>query len=96
MPNGTLVTVSPIVVTTNWEGIPKVITTTKPIVTVRREYRDRIDDPPRTDETEFASRFDAIDYARRMYHEGVADCVECVDNGCAFFTARRCQFNFAD
>jgi len=68
-----------------------------PIVTVRREYRDRIDDPPRTDETEFASHFDAIDYARRMYHEGVADRVECVDhNDCAFFTARRNQFNFAN
>jgi hypothetical protein len=69
----------------------------KPIVMVKREYRDRIDDPPRTDETEFASRFDAIDYARRMYQEGVADHIECVDhNGCAFFTARRNQFNFAD
>ena len=67
-----------------------------PSVTVKREYRDRADDPPRTDETEFTSRFDAIDYARRMYHEGVADCVECVEYGCAFFTARRCQFNFAD
>lgn len=71
--------------------------TAKPLVTARREYRDRIDDPPRTDETEFASRFDAIDYARRMYHEGVADQVECVDRaGRAFFTARREQFNFAD
>ena len=65
-------------------------------MTVKWEYRDRIDDPPRTDETEFASRFDAIDYARRLYHEGVADQVECVDGGCTFFTARRCQFNFAD
>ena len=69
----------------------------RPIVVVRREYRDRADDPPRTDQTEFTSRFDAIDYARRMYHEGVADQVECVDHaGCAFFTARRRQFNFAD
>jgi hypothetical protein len=71
--------------------------TKTPVVTVKREYRDRIDDPPRTDETEFASRFDALDYARRMYHEGVVDCVECVDHiGRSFFTARREQFNFAD
>ena len=68
-----------------------------PIVTVKREYRDRADDPLRTDETEFASRFDALDYARQMYHEGVADCVECIDHvGSVFFTARRRQFNFAD
>ena len=68
-----------------------------PIVTVKREYRDRIDDPPRTDETRFTSRFDALDYARRMYHEGGAESVVCVDhNGCAFFAARRHQFNFAD
>ena len=66
-------------------------------VTVRREYRDRADDPPRTAQTEFASRFDAIDYARRMYHEGVADRVECVDHtGSTFFDARRRQFNFTD
>ncbi len=71
------------------------VAATEPIVTVKREYRDRADDPPRTDETEFASRFDAIDYARRMYCAGVVERVECIDHlGCMFFTARRNQFDF--
>jgi len=68
----------------------------RPIVTVRRRYRDRLDDPPRTDSVNFTSRFDAIDYATQLYRAGVVERVECIDHtGRPFFTARRNQFDFA-
>jgi len=68
----------------------------KQVVMVKREYRDRLDDPPRTDSVEFASRFDAIDYATQLYRAGVVERVECIDHtGRPFFAARRNQFDFA-
>lgn len=63
-------------------------------VTVKREYRDRLDDPPRIDEVEFASRFDAIDYATRLYRAGVVERAECVDHTGVFYSVRRNQFDF--
>ncbi len=73
------------------------IAVVKPIVIVRREYRDRLDDPPRTDKVEFASRFDAIEYAILLYHAGVVERAECVDHrGHTFYSARRDQFDFTD
>jgi len=69
----------------------------KPIVIVKREYRDRRDDPPRTDKVEFASRFDAVEYATGLYRAGVVERAECVDHrGRTFFAVRRDQFDFMD
>jgi hypothetical protein len=73
------------------------VAATKPIVIVKREYRDRLDDVPRTDEVEFASHFDAVDYATGLYRAGVVERAECVDqSGHTFFAVRRNQFNFMD
>jgi hypothetical protein len=67
----------------------------KTVVIVKREYRDRLDDPPRTDEVEFTSRFDAVEYATGLYRAGVVERAECVDHsGRTFFAVRRNQFNF--
>jgi len=68
----------------------------KPVVTVKRSYRDREDGPLRTDEVGFADRVDAQDYADVLYRTGVVERADCVDQyGQTFYSVRRNQFDYA-